>query len=92
MTTWSVFTSAFLSVFLAELGDKTQFAAFTLAASSGQKWPVFFGASIALVTSTLIAVMLADAAGRFMNPVLIKRLAGIVFIVLGILYIKNSLV
>ena len=90
MSSWPIFLSSFLSVFMAELGDKTQIAAFTLASSSGSKWPVFFGASAALVLSTLIAVLFAEAIGRLVNPVVVKRLAGGLFIVLGIFYIKDS--
>jgi len=49
--------AAFVLVFLAELGDKTQLAVLTLAADR-RPIPVFIGASLALVLSTAIAVIL----------------------------------
>ncbi len=48
--------SAFVMVFLAELGDKTQLAVFALATESGSPWAVLLGAGSALLLSTLLAV------------------------------------
>jgi len=53
--------SAFAVVFLAEMGDKTQLAVFTLAAETSTPWGVMIGAGAALLASTLLAVLLAVA-------------------------------
>jgi len=75
----------FLTVFLAELGDKTQLATL-LFASDGQRHPllVFLAASAALVASTAIAVGLGVAAERYLAAVPLKLIAGLGFVAIGI--------
>ncbi len=75
----------FAAVFLAELGDKTQLAAF-LFASDGRARPleVFFAASAALVVSTAIAVALGAFLSRYTEAVPLKLLAGLGFIAIGL--------
>ena len=81
---WSLFFSTFVLIFLAELGDKTQLAAMARAATNGHgKWTVFFGASLALVVSTLLAVFFGSLLARFVPPHIIKIAAGVLFIVCG---------
>ena len=75
--------ATFSLIFLAELGDKTQFAALCLAADSKSRVAVFLGASLALVTSTLLAVILGALLARCFPPYIIKTVAGILFIVMG---------
>jgi putative Ca2+/H+ antiporter (TMEM165/GDT1 family) len=55
---WSVFASTFLTIFLAEIGDKTQLATLLLAAESGAPWLVFIGAALALITTSLVGVLI----------------------------------
>jgi putative Ca2+/H+ antiporter (TMEM165/GDT1 family) len=52
---WKVFGTAFLTLFLAELGDKTQLAIITMTAKGESKWAIFFGASLAF-RRTFIAI------------------------------------
>lgn len=84
------FLTAFFTVLIAELGDKTQLATLSLASSSNSKWQVLLGAALALIVTSVLAVLLAEGLSKFVSPQLLKRLAGIVFLVLGILYLKNS--
>ncbi|MFO0627100.1 MAG: TMEM165/GDT1 family protein [Polyangiales bacterium] len=79
---WKVFATAFVTVFLAELGDKTQLAALTLATTRG-RLAVFLGASLALVCTTALAVVAAEAITRAVSPVTLKRAAGAMFVILG---------
>jgi putative Ca2+/H+ antiporter (TMEM165/GDT1 family) len=74
----------FASVFLAELGDKTQLATL-LFASSGRQHPalVFLAAAAALCLSTAIAVLLGNLAGHYLTRVPLKLIAGLGFIALG---------
>lgn len=76
--------SIFATVFLAELGDKTQLAT-VLFASEGKHaaWSVFAAAAGALVLSTAIAVLLGSLAARHVEAVPLKLIAGIGFVLLG---------
>ncbi|UCG13763.1 MAG: TMEM165/GDT1 family protein [Deltaproteobacteria bacterium] len=76
--------TSFGLIFLAELGDKTQFAALCLSADSKSRLAVFMGASLALVTSALLAVVLGAFLARCFPPYVVKTVAGILFIVMGI--------
>ena len=84
---WQLFVSAFTSVFLAELGDKTQLTTMSLAASGGSRWSVFAGSALALVLSSLLAVVLGGVVQRYVPIDWIRRAAGVVFIVLGVIFI-----
>ncbi len=81
---WSLFASTFASIFLAELGDKTQLATLSLASGSSSRWVVFAGSAMALVLSSAIATVAGEAVTRVVPPVWIQRAAGLLFIVLGI--------
>lgn len=75
----------FLSVFLAELGDKTQLA--TLLYATDRKvgaWQVFVAASAALTLSCLLAVLIGGQLGQWVSPKHLKIVAGIGFIAVGI--------
>lgn len=76
----------FITVFLAELGDKTQLAALLFATDSEiSPFMVFVAASLALVASTGIAVVLGNAAGEWLTTTVpLKLIAGIGFIGIGI--------
>jgi len=76
--------TTFSLIFLAELGDKTQFAALCLAADSKSRLAVFLGASLALVTSAFLAVLLGAFLARCFPPYVIKTVAVILFIVMGV--------
>lgn len=77
--------SIFVAVFIAELGDKTQLAT-VLFASEGDHspWTVFFAAAGALVLSTAVAVLLGAYAGRYMEAIPLKLIAGVGFMVIGL--------
>jgi putative Ca2+/H+ antiporter (TMEM165/GDT1 family) len=84
---WNLFATAFVTVFLAELGDKTQIATLTLASGGQSRWTVFAGSALALVSTSLIAVIAGEAITRVVPAVWIKRVAGGVFVILGLLYL-----
>ena len=74
----------FLSVFLAELGDKTQLASIMFASDKNNNpYMVFFAASAALVASTFIAVLLGSAAEKWLAVFPLKLIAGIGFVAIG---------
>lgn len=82
---WKLFASTFGILFLAELGDKTQLACIMLAAESKKIWPVFFGASLALVAVSFLGVIFAQVLCNFVPAHLIKKIASVGFVLLGIL-------
>jgi len=85
------FFTAFLTIFLAELGDKTQLATLALAAREGRFWPVFLGAALALV----LATALGAAAGKFLGDLLplrtIRIISGALFVLLGLLILWGKI-
>ena len=82
---WGIaFITTFTTVFLAELGDKTQLAALLLSAQSGKPVVVFVGASLALISSSLVGVLLGRWLAKVMAPQQLERLAGILMVALGL--------
>lgn len=82
--TKSLFWTTFGTVFLAELGDKTQLAAMTATARSGAVLTVFFAASAALIVATAIGVSFGEVLFRLVPEHLIRYVAGSAFIGVGI--------
>jgi putative Ca2+/H+ antiporter (TMEM165/GDT1 family) len=73
----------FGAVFVAELGDKTQLATFGFAAESRSPLSVFLGSALALVTTSLLAVVAGGLVGRFVSATVLQRASGVLFVVLG---------
>lgn len=84
---WKILASTFLAVFLAELGDKTQLATMSLAAGNNSRWAVFCGSALALIATSAIAVLMGEALTRLVPPQWIRRAAGGIFVVMGLLYL-----
>lgn len=86
---WRLFASTFAAIFLAEMGDKTQLATMSLSAGSS-RWVVFAGSALALVATSLIAVLVGEGLTRLVPQVWIKRAAGALFIVMGVLFVLGK--
>jgi putative Ca2+/H+ antiporter (TMEM165/GDT1 family) len=84
---WKTMATTFGAIFVAELGDKTQLATLSLSAGARAKWAVFIGSALALVATSAIAVIAGTAITRVVPAVWLRRIAGAVFIALGLLYI-----
>jgi putative Ca2+/H+ antiporter (TMEM165/GDT1 family) len=80
-----VMLTTFGVIFLAEMGDKTQLAAMTMAAETKKPWAVFIAASLALACVSAIGVVVGGTLGQFLPLIWIKRAAAIAFIVIGVL-------
>jgi len=87
---WKLFTSTFALIFLAELGDKTQLATLSLAASGKSRLLVFLGAAFALVATSAIAVLVGEGLARIVPEVWVRRVAGLGFLVLGGLFLLGK--
>jgi putative Ca2+/H+ antiporter (TMEM165/GDT1 family) len=83
---WKLLATTFGAVFVAELGDKTQLATLSLASGKVNRLSVFLGSAGALVCTSLLAVLAGDLLTRYVPPQYIRRGAGAIFIVLGLLY------
>jgi Ca2+/H+ antiporter, TMEM165/GDT1 family len=81
------FLTAFVTVFLAELGDKTQLATLALAAGGHSRWLLFLGAALALVASSGLAVLVGTELGHVVPVTWLRRGAGVLMILLGVLYV-----
>lgn len=79
-----LFWTTFATVFLAELGDKTQLAAMTATARSGALWTVFLAASAALICATALGVAAGSVIFKVVPEHLIKYVAGSAFIAVGL--------
>ena len=65
---WGVFTSTFFTIFLAEMGDKTQLATLLMSAESQSPWLVFAGAGTALIATSLVGVLLGRWLAKCLSP------------------------
>lgn len=73
---WRVFGSTFITIFLAELGDKTQVTTLLMSAQSQAPWIVFLGAGSALITTSLLGVLLGQWLARRVSPATLDTAAG----------------
>ena len=85
-----VLFTTFGIIFLAEMGDKTQLAAMTMAAQTKRPWAVFIGASVALATVSALGVIVGSLIGDYLPLVWVKRVAAIAFITIGVLMLAGK--
>jgi putative Ca2+/H+ antiporter (TMEM165/GDT1 family) len=82
---WKSFAAIFATVFLAEIGDKTQLATMMFSAEGeSNRWVVFAASSAALVLAAAIGVLVGAQLERFVQPRTLKLIAGIGFIAIGL--------
>ena len=87
---WKVIISTFGAIFLAEMGDKTQLAAMTLAADTKRPMAVFLGAALALVCVSALGVAVGGALGHYLPKEWIERVAAVGFIIIGVLMLAGK--
>ena len=81
---WKLFATIFATVFVAELGDKTQLATLLFAADREvSELTVFVSASAALILATAIGVGVGSAISHFMTEKHLRMIAGCGFIAIG---------
>ena len=81
---WKLVAMAFGTLFLAELGDKTQLAVFTMASQHKQPWPIFIGASLGLTVVTALGAFFGGFITKFVPEQVIQTVAGMLFVGIGI--------
>ena len=80
------FFAAFLLIMLTEWGDKTQIAAAIFATQYNELF-VFIGTLTALTILSLIAIFFGKIISKRVNKKIVNKIAGIVFIILGITFV-----
>ena len=85
------FLTVFSTIFLAELGDKTQLATLLYAADAEHsRLTVFLGSATALVVTSAIGVAMGGLAAQYVNPKMLSWLAGAGFILIGVWTIARA--
>lgn len=80
-----LFATVFATIFLAELGDKTQLATLLFASRSPSNLlTVFVGASLALVLTSLIGVAAGSLVSQYVDPKYLAYAAGVGFVAVGV--------
>lgn len=87
---WQVLSLAFTTLFIAEMGDKTQLAVFTLVTESKAPLAVFVGASLALALVTLIGVLFGGLVTKLVPAQYLKIGAGLLFVGIGLYTLWES--
>lgn len=81
---YKVFATTFVTLFFAEMGDKTQLAAVNLSASTKQPLSVFLGGTCALAAVTGLGVVFGEGIVRVVPEVYIRRGAALLFVGIGV--------
>ena len=87
----SLLLSTFLTIFVAELGDKTQLATLTISGTSNKPLAVFLGSSSALVFASLLGALAGGSISNFIPEIILKLIAATTFFIIGIKLLINSL-
>ena len=88
---WKICAATFGTIWLAELGDKTQLAAIMMTSKTGRPLSVFLGAVLALTVVTLLGVLFGEGLMRVIPEHLIKNIAAGAFIVIGVLMLLGRI-
>lgn len=88
---WNTFMTVFTTVFLAEIGDKTQLATMLFAADGKTSpWHVFVGSALALILASAIGVFAGNLLGRYVPLRVLNYVAGAGFVLIGIWTIARA--
>ena len=80
----NIFITTFTTIFIAELGDKTQIATLMLSAESGKPIIVFFGSSLALISSSVVGVLIGKWLSQKISPSKFALFTGVLMIIISI--------
>ncbi len=78
-----IFTSTFITIFCAELGDKTQVTTLLMSAESHQPWIVFAGAGTALILTSLLGVLVGRWLSKRLSPRTLETASGGILLVIA---------
>ena len=81
---WQIFAATFTTIFLAEMGDKTQFAAVAASAGTRATVSVLLGVVLALSLAGVLGVLAGRMVGEFIPAAAMRWVSGGLFIAVGI--------
>lgn len=81
---WPLFLSTFVTIFVAELGDKTQFAAVAAAAEATSIKEVLLAVILALSLAGTLGVLGGRLIAQYLNPEVLRYVSGTLFIAVGL--------
>ena len=87
----SIFFTTFTTIFIAELGDKTQIATLMLSAESGKPTIVFLGSSLALICSSIVGVLIGKWLSKTISPSKFALITGALMIIISIFLAFDNL-
>jgi len=87
----SIFITTFTTIFIAELGDKTQIATLMLSAESGKPIIVFLGSSLALISSSVVGVIIGKWLSKKISPSKFALFAGALMIIISLFLAYDTL-
>jgi len=79
-----IFLSTFITIFLAELGDKTQLTTLLMSAESNSPWIVFLGAGSALVATSLLGVCLGHWLSKRVSARTLETSAAVLLMLISV--------
>ena len=82
-----VFGTTFITIFLAEIGDKTQLSTLLMSAESHAPWVVFIGSGVALITTSLLGVLLGGWISRKLSPKTVEKSAGVMLLLISLMLV-----
>jgi len=88
---WKIFWTAFATLFVAELGDKTQLAVIAMTAKSNAILSVFLGASLALIIVTLLGALAGGILTAYVPVEWIQKIVAVIFVAVGVLMLIGKL-
>ena len=81
----AIFGTTFFTIFLAEIGDKTQISTLMMSAQSHQPWVVFLGAGVALISTSLLGVALGSWVSSKLSPKTVEKAAGVTLLLVSLM-------
>lgn len=81
---WQLLGLAFVTVFISELGDKSQLAAIALSGGSKSPKAVFLGASVALLIASFLGVIVGEGTAHILPAKVVKLAAAVGFAILAV--------
>lgn len=79
------FGTTFITIFLAEIGDKTQLSTLLMSAESHSPWVVFIGSGAALITTSFLGVALGSWMSKHLSPKTINKAAGMTLLFISVM-------